>query len=90
MLLLYNIDMKTKAKKKLNTYTAILQKACGGYTIWIEEMPNVISEGKTKTEAQENVRDALQLMLETNRMMSHKDAVGDIERVAVTVERQYA
>ena len=79
-----------KVKKKMNTYTAILQKTRGGYTVWIEEMPNVISEGKTKAEAEENVRDALELMLETNRTMSHKDAVGDVERVPMTVERQYA
>ena len=82
--------MRRKTKREVNTYTAILQKTRGGYTVWIEEMPNVISEGKTTAEAEENVRDALELMLETNRVMSHKDAVGDIEQVPVTVDRQYA
>jgi predicted RNase H-like HicB family nuclease len=78
-----------KAKKRINTYTAILQKTRGGYTSWIEEMPNVISEGKTKAEAEDNLRDALELMLETNRIMAHKDASGDFERVPLLV-RQYA
>lgn len=77
-------------KRKTNVYTAILQKARGGYTAWIEEMPNVISEGRTKAEAENNVRDALELMLETNRLMAHKDAIGDFEQVSVTIERQYA
>jgi len=73
----------------MNTYTAVLQKTRGGYTAWVEQMPNVISEGKTKTEAEINLRDALELMLETNRLMGLKDAVGDIERVSIEV-RQFA
>ena len=73
----------------MNTYTAVLQKTRGGYTAWVEQMPNVISEGRTKTEAEINLRDALELMLETNRLMGLKDAVGDIERVSIEV-RQFA
>ena len=68
-----------------NTYTAIYKKVHGGYTAWVEEMPGVISEGKTKKEAKKNIKDALALMLETNRIMSHKDAMGDIERSRISV-----
>ena len=71
----------------MNAYMAVLQKTRGGYTAWIEEMPNVISEGKTRTEAEANVRDALELMLEMNRIMAQKDAVGDIERVTMRVRQ---
>jgi len=78
-----------RLKPNMNTYTAVLQKTRGGYTAWVEQMPNVISEGKTKTEAEINLRDALELMLETNRLMGLKDAVGDIERVSIEV-RQFA
>lgn len=70
---------------KKNTYTAIYKKVRGGYTAWIEEMPNVISEGKTRSETGENLKDALSLMLETNRIMSLKDAVGDIERSTISI-----
>ncbi len=77
--------MSTKKPQKINTFTAIFQKVRGGYTTWIEEMPNVISEGKTKAEAERNVKDALELMLETNRIMSFKDAVGDIERSTISL-----
>jgi len=73
----------------MNTYTAVLQKTRGGYTAWVEQMPNVVSEGKTKTEAEINLRDALELMLETNRLMGLKDAVGEIERISIEV-RQFA
>ncbi|HEY4487401.1 MAG TPA: type II toxin-antitoxin system HicB family antitoxin [Candidatus Paceibacterota bacterium] len=78
-----------KSKGSMNTYTAVLQKTRGGYTAWVEQMPNVISEGKSKAEAEVNLRDALELMLETNRLMGLKDAIGDIERVSIEV-RQFA
>jgi len=71
--------------RKSNTYTAIYKKVRGGYTAWIEEMPGVISEGKTRKEVEKNLKDALSLMLETNRIMSHKDATGDVERSAISV-----
>ncbi len=70
---------------KNNTYTAIYKKVRGGYTAWIEEMPGVISEGKTKRVAEKNLKDALALMLETNRIMSHQDAIGNIERSSISV-----
>lgn len=70
-------------KRNTNTYTAIYKKVPGGYTAWVEEMPNVISEGRTRKEAEKNIRDALALMLETNRIMSLKDATGDVERSTV-------
>lgn len=73
-----------KKIQKVNTFTAVFQKVRGGYTTWIEEMPNVISEGKTKVEAKVNLKDALELMLETNRIMSFKDAVGNIERSTIS------
>ncbi|MEK7157012.1 MAG: type II toxin-antitoxin system HicB family antitoxin [Patescibacteria group bacterium] len=70
---------------KNNTYTVIYKKVRGGYSAWIEEMPGVISEGKTRGVAEKNLKDALALMLETNRIMSHKDLFGDVERVQISV-----
>ena len=71
----------------IQTFTAIFQKGRGGYTAWIEEMPGVISEGKTRAEAGRNLKDALELTIETNRIMALKDAVGDIERAPISVYR---
>ena len=36
----------------------------GGYTAFCEEIPGAISEGDTLEEARENLKDAIQLMLE--------------------------
>lgn len=77
-------------KKTVNTFTAIYKRVRGGYTAWIEEMPGVISEGKTKKEAERNIIDALSLMIETNRILSLKDAVGDIERSSIRLPIQTA
>ena len=71
--------------KKVKTFTAIYKKVQGGYSAWIEEMPNVISEGKTRKEAENNIKDALRLMLETNFIMSMKDASGNIERSTISL-----
>ena len=39
----------------------------GGFTCWVEELPEVISQGDTMEEARENLRDALALMVEYRR-----------------------
>jgi len=80
----HTVYMNTKKAQRVNTFTAVLQKVRGGYTAWIEEMPNVISEGKTKIEAGRNLKDALELMLETNRVMSFKDVAGNVERLPIS------
>jgi predicted RNase H-like HicB family nuclease len=78
-----------KVEKQNQFFTAIFKKERGGYTTWIEEMPGVVSEGKTRKEAQANLEDALELMLETNRLMARKHTTGKIERVPISVPYQY-
>jgi predicted RNase H-like HicB family nuclease len=38
----------------------------GGYLAYAEELPGAISEGDTMEEARENLRDAIELLLEAN------------------------
>lgn len=71
--------------KGTNTFGVIYKKGRGGYTAWVEEMPGVISEGKTKKEAEGNIKDALNLTIETNRILALKDAVGDVEHSTIKV-----
>ena len=50
--------------KNNNEYTAIILKAKeGGFTGYVEEMPSVISQGKTIEELKKNLVDALQMMI---------------------------
>ena len=57
-------------------FTAVYQKRGGRYIAWIEEIPGVNTQGKTKTEAKENLKEALYLILETNRKLASKNRDG--------------
>ncbi|MBW8051974.1 MAG: type II toxin-antitoxin system HicB family antitoxin [Cytophagales bacterium] len=54
-------------KKQLKLTAIFVPAEEGGYTAYIEELRGVVSEGDTLKEAQENLMDALALMLETER-----------------------
>jgi predicted RNase H-like HicB family nuclease len=48
-------------------YTAVIQKNGKWWIGWVEEVPGVNSQGKTRKELLENLRDALEEGLEMNR-----------------------
>jgi predicted RNase H-like HicB family nuclease len=51
-----------------NTFTAVFERADeGGYCVFVEELPGAISQGETIEEARENIKDAIELILEVNR-----------------------
>lgn len=50
------------------TFTAIFQPAEeGGFVAWVEELPGANTQGETLDEARENLKEAIQLILEVNR-----------------------
>ncbi len=55
---------------KKNSFTALYKKTGKWYSAWIEEIPGVNTQGKTLREARENLKDALILVLESNRISS--------------------
>ena len=51
--------------------TAAFKDVEGGWVAaWIEEIPGVVTQGRTVDEARENLRDALDMVLEANRQIS--------------------
>jgi predicted RNase H-like HicB family nuclease len=57
-----------------NTFTAVFERAPeGGYCVFVEELPGAISQGETIEEARENIKDAIELILEVNRERTLKD-----------------
>lgn len=69
-------------------FTAIYQKKGKWIIACIEEIPGVNTQGRTYKEAKENLKEALQLILETNRALATGEAVGmkrESIRVAVSV-----
>lgn len=62
------------------TLTAVFEEVSssegGGYVAYAEELPGAISEGDTLEEARENLRDAIELLLEANRELASKRSPG--------------
>lgn len=56
--------------------TAVYKKSGKWYLGWIEEIPGVNTQGRTLKETKENLKEALFLILETNRMLSQKEFAG--------------
>jgi len=51
-------------------FTAIYQKRGNQYIAWVEEIPGVNTQGMTKQEAKENLKEALLLILDANRRLA--------------------
>jgi predicted RNase H-like HicB family nuclease len=65
------------------TYTAVVQQAEGWWIGWVEEVPGVNSQGKTRAELLDNLRDALEEALELNRAEARAAATGAYEEVSL-------
>jgi len=51
----------------IGQFTAVYLKKGKWYLGYVEEIPGVNTQGRTLTEAKENLKDALVMVLETNR-----------------------
>lgn len=65
------------------TYTAVVQKHGDWWIGWVEEVPGVNSQGATREELLDNLRDALNEALEMNREDARAAAVGAFEEVSL-------
>lgn len=50
------------------SYTAIIQKVEEGYIGFVEEIPGANTQAATIEEVRENLKEAIQLVLESNRV----------------------
>jgi len=64
-------------------YSAIVQQSEGWWIGWIEEVPGVNSQGRTREELLDNLRDALDEALELNRAEARAAATGVFEEVSI-------
>ena len=65
-------------------YTAVIQQDGEWWIGWVEEIPGVNSQGQTREELLENLRDALEEALEMNRADARAAASGVYEEVSIT------
>ncbi|MBN2197615.1 type II toxin-antitoxin system HicB family antitoxin [Candidatus Wolfebacteria bacterium] len=66
-------------------FTGIYKKSGKWYLGWIEEIPGVNTQGKTLKEAKENLKDALLLIIETNRLMNKAKVGKKVLREPITI-----
>jgi len=63
------------------TFTAVFMPVPEGYIGFVEEIPSANSQGETLDEVRENLREAVQLVLEANRELAEQALVGQkVER----------
>ena len=64
-------------------YKAVIKQDSGWWIGWIEEIPGVNSQGKSRSELMENLQSALQDALEFNRMDAITAAGEDFEEALI-------
>ncbi|MGA2706600.1 MAG: type II toxin-antitoxin system HicB family antitoxin [Isosphaeraceae bacterium] len=64
-------------------YTAVIQKHGEWWIGWVEEVPGVNSQGQTREELLDNLRDALEEALVMNRAEARAAASGAFEEVSI-------
>jgi predicted RNase H-like HicB family nuclease len=66
-------------------FTAVIKQDEGWWIGWVEEIPGVNSQGKTRKELMKNLRSALKEMLEFNRSDALSAADSDYEEEPILV-----
>ena len=57
--------------------TAVFKKFPQGYAAFVEELPGANTQGATLEEARKNLAEAVQLVLETNRVLAEESLAGE-------------
>jgi len=58
------------------TFTAVYVKVPEGYAAFAEELPGANTQGETIDEARENLKEAIELVLEANRTLAEESIRG--------------
>ena len=66
-------------------FTAVFQKKGRYYVAYVEEVPGANTQGRTLAEARENLKEALALVLEENRLLVPSGKSG-VKKEPITVE----
>jgi predicted RNase H-like HicB family nuclease len=55
------------------TFTAVYEKIGDWYAAYIQELPGAHSQGRTLSETREHLREAIELLLQSNREIAERD-----------------
>ncbi|HUF31462.1 MAG TPA: type II toxin-antitoxin system HicB family antitoxin [Gemmatimonadaceae bacterium] len=60
----------------MTSWTAVFVEVPEGYAAFVEELPGANAQGTTLDEARENLQEAVELVLEANRMLAEEALAG--------------
>ena len=67
-------------------FTAVFQKVAEGYVAFVEELPGANTQGATLEEARENLREAVELVIEANRALAREElGASDVIRESLKI-----
>lgn len=67
-------------------FTAVFEKIGEWYIGYVEELPGANTQGRTLDDARENLREAVELILKSNRELAEKEFSGkDVIREEIRV-----
>lgn len=66
-------------------FTAIIEKRGKWYVATVEEIPGENTQGRTLAEARRNLKEAIQLVVESNREIGARERSRDARRELITV-----
>ena len=66
-------------------FTAVIQKRGRWYIAFVEEVPGVNTQGRTLAETRRNLKEALRLILETNRRLAARGHSPEVRREPITL-----
>ena len=58
-------------------FTAVYMKVPEGYIAFVQELPGANTQGATLEEARENLQEAVELVLEANRVLAEESLEGE-------------
>ena len=67
-------------------FEATIEKRDKWYIGWVDEVPGAFSQGKTIKEVQENLTEAIQMVLEAKRELEDKLKTSKIYKKKITVQ----
>lgn len=68
------------------TFEATIEKCDNWYIGWVEAVPGAFSQGRTVQEVEENLKEAVQLIIESQREMRDQKATGDTLKRQIKVK----
>jgi predicted RNase H-like HicB family nuclease len=59
----------------MEKFTAVYEKVDEGWIGYVEELPGANTQGKTREEVKENLKEAVQLIIEANRELARREVI---------------